>query len=109
MEKEKEIQIKVKHYEEAEEAERLLLLDEITDLLFEVLDVKIQQKELEITLLDRELNSMQLDTIYAHKKEQIEALKGSINQVEDNLQFRKAHRNAIVLNRLEELGIGYGE
>ncbi|MEM6633467.1 MAG: hypothetical protein AAF694_27585 [Bacteroidota bacterium] len=104
--KEEAIAEKVLSYRNGDNATRLELLSEIKDLLFEVLDLKIQQKELEITLLDRELNAMQLDSVYSQKQEAIQALKESIHQVEDNLQYRKAHRNAIVLNRLRELGIG---
>ena len=103
---EKAIILKVSSYQEAKKPEQIRLLSDIKKLLFEVLDLKIQQKEMEITLLDRELSAMQRDSMYAHKKEQFESLKESIRQVEENLQFRKAHRNAIVLNRLKELGIG---
>ena len=82
-----------------------LLLPQLKALLFEVLDLKIQQAELKIQFLHRELSSMQADTLYREKTEEIERLKTAILKVEEGLQYRKAHRVAIVLNRLRDLGL----
>ena len=82
-----------------------LLLPQLKALLFEVLDLKIQQAELKIRLLRRDLSVMQADTLYREKTEEIERLKTAILKVEESLQFRKAHRVAIVLNRLKDLGL----
>ncbi len=103
--KEKLIEHLVRVYKLSKDQEKPMVLSQLKDQLFKVLDLKIQQSELKIKDLRRDLSLMQEDKVYKEKIEEIEQLKGAILKVEDILQFRKAHRVAIVLNRLKDLGM----
>lgn len=103
--KENRIKNLVEIYYSDSSKESHLLLPQLKALLFEVLDLKIQQAELKIKFLREELSIMQTDTLYREKTTEIERLKSAISKVEESLQFRKAHRVAIVLNRLKDLGL----
>ena len=103
--KERLIEHLVRVYKLSKDQEKPLVLSQLKEQLFKVLDLKIQQSELKIKDLREDLILMQEDTVYKEKIDEIGLLKEAILKVEDILQFRKAHRVAIVLNRLKDLGL----
>lgn len=76
---------------------------QISGLLFELLDMKIAQKEREISQLASELHLMQQQGRYQDKQAEIQQLQTALDQVSANLDYRKQNRSHIVNRRVDQL------
>lgn len=103
--KEKYIVQLAQKYQLATEIVKQQLYSEMHKLLHEVLELRIEQKEVEISVLDSELRKMQSNAAYKDRQSEIIGLQEALLDVKNNLINRKRHKNEIVEKRLKALTV----
>jgi len=77
--------------------------DQMQDLLYDIFDVSLQQKQWEARALRDKLDQAETDPSHRAQRDVLDSLRQTLQQVEAQLQFREENRDRIVIQRLHEL------
>ncbi len=77
--------------------------DQMQDLLYEIFDVSLQQKQWEARALRNKLDQAEAEPALGAQRDVLDSLRQTLQKVESQLQFREENRDRIVIQRLHEL------
>lgn len=77
--------------------------DQMQDLLYDIFDVSLQQKQWEARALRDKLDQAETEPSHRAQRDVLDSLRQTLQQVEAQLQFREQNRDRIVIQRLHEL------
>jgi len=102
-EKEAELISYLDRYQTLSTDSQLAAKAQIREVLYEIFDLSMEQKEQEANHLRGQLTRLKDDPSHRHQEAEIQQLEQSLQKIESGLEFRRENRERIVAQRLSEI------